>query len=120
MYVQRLSLSATTDASGDATVYTENITGRIQSIRYVKDGTSPYDNTVDFTFTAESTGIAVLTVANVTASTTYHPVAAAAKTADGAASTLTEVGVCLANERLKLVVAQGGNAKTGSFWIVVV
>jgi hypothetical protein len=118
MYSDRKSQSVTTDSGGAATVYFDAANKVIHAIRYVADGSTPYDNTVDFTFTGETTGMNVLTIANVSASATYYPVAAANKAADGSASTLTERPVILANERLKLVLAQGGNAKVGAFHVI--
>jgi hypothetical protein len=117
-YAQRLeAITATTDPDGDATVYsTENITGRIHSIRYVK---TDYADGVDITVTGKDTGTPVWADTDVNASVTVYPVAAAVLATDGAASTLTEVGIYLANEPLQIVVANGGDTKTGAFIVVV-
>ena len=42
-----------------------------------------------------------------------------ATTATGAASTLTELPIYLAGDRVKFAVAQGGNAKNGRFAVIV-
>lgn len=118
MFAERKTQSVTTDGSGNATVFFDLANRVIHAIRYVADGSTPYDNTVDFTFSGETTGINVLTIANVSASATYYPVAAANKAADGSASTLTERPVVLANERLKLILAQGGATKVGVFHVI--
>lgn len=118
MFGQRLTQTVTTDGSGAATVYFEVPNRPIVAIRYVADGSTPYDNTVDFTFSGETTGVNVLTIANVTASATYYPVAACNKAADGSASTVTESPVTLVGERLKLVLAQGGATKVGVIHVI--
>lgn len=125
MFVQRFTITAAVNASGDATAYTTDpITGRIINIIYVPDGSNPYDNTADFVFTGDITGVAVLTKTNVSGAFTSAPRQATHGT-DGAASLYAAAGtavndhIYLANERLKLVVAQGGNAKTGSFIVIV-
>lgn len=124
MLPRRTSITATTDASGDVTAYSADvITGRVLTIKYVADGSAPYDNTADFTFSGESTAIAVMTVSNVSAAFTKAPRQPTHSVAAGA--TLIYAGtdaVCdhvyLVNERLKLIIAQGGNAKTGTFIVV--
>ncbi len=115
----RHCLDVTTDASGNATVYTSQpIVGAIIAISYVKAGSGGFDDTVDFAITLETTGQNIWTESNVTASKTVNTRVPAAK-ADGTASTLTEVPVHAAHERLKIAIAQGGNAKTGKFIVVV-
>lgn len=119
MYAERKIIDVTTDGSGDATTYSEAATGRVLCIRYVKDATTPFADTADFTFTSEASGIAILTVANVTASTTWYPVAPCVTVAAGAASTLSEQAPVIAAERIKLVTAQGGASKVGRFHVVI-
>ena len=119
MFGERLTQSVTTDGAGAATAYFAVANRPIRAIRYVADGSAAYDNTVDFTFSGETTGINVLTIANVAASATYYPVVAANKAADGSASTLTEIAPVLVSERLKLVLAQGGASKVGVFHVIL-
>lgn len=123
-YLKRHVVDVTVDASGDGTGYTEPVSGYVSAIRYVADATSPYDNTADFTITAEQSGAAVITTANVAASATYLPRAATVSTANAAA--LYAAGgaavndlIAVAQERVKIVVAQGGNAKTGRFYVYI-
>lgn len=123
---QRRVLSLTTNGSGAATGYIPGtkastdltqptLTGRIKSITYTK---TDYADGIDVTVTVESTGQVVWTGTNVNASVTVYPVAAATLTS-GSASTLTEVPIALANDRLKIVIAQGGDTKTGTFTVVL-
>jgi len=124
-FVQRLVVDITVDASGDATVYSDQIQyGRISQIRYVKHGTNPFDNTVDFTVTVEATGEAVWSQSNVTASATIAP-RQATHDVLGAASLYAAGGepvedkIAVARDRIKIVVAQGGNAKQGTLHIIL-
>lgn len=123
-YVQREVVDITTDAGGDGTGYTGVVTGRVLAIRYVADGTNPYANTADFTVTAEASGLSVVTVTNESGSNTYYPRAATVSTANAAALYAaggTAVNDCIpvAQERVKIVVAQGGNTKTGRFHVYI-
>lgn len=116
MYAQRQTVSITTAADGSATAYSEYVTGRIHAIHYVKNN---FDDGVDFTITLEATGESLWTDTNVNASEKVYPVVAANLGGTGAASTLSEVPIIAANDRVKIVVAAGGDAKTGAFRIVV-
>lgn len=118
MHAERHSVTLTTTAGGAATEYTPVVTGRVLQVQYVPDGTAPYDNTVDFTITGEATGQAILTKANVAAAFTNLP---RVKTQDEAgADALYAAGglsvreaPVVAQERIKIVLAQGGATKTG-------
>jgi len=121
MYVERHSVSITTDAAGDATGYTPVVTGKIVAIVYTK---TDYAAGVDFTITSETTGQTIWTESNVNASKTCVPRQATHDTA-GVASLYAGAGepvedyVHVANERVKIVIASGGNAKTGTFIVLV-
>lgn len=123
MYAARYVIPVTTAADGSATAYTENVWGRVLSVIYVKDGTTPFDNGGTLTVTAEATGEAILTKTNLNASAVFYPrpgvcdTSAAALTYDGTHA----VGepVTLANDRVKLVMASGGATKNGAFHVVI-
>lgn len=121
MYVERHTVTLITDAAGDATGYSPVITGRILAIHYVA---TDYAAGVDFTITGEATGETIWTEANVNASTfraprmaTHSTAGVAALYAAGGAAVNDYVGI--ANDRVKIVIAQGGNTKTGKFYIIV-
>lgn len=116
MYAQRIVVAVTTDASGDATAYSPHIPfGVVSQIRYVK---TDFADGVDFAITLEATGEGVWTESNVNASATRAPRQAAHGT-DGVASGGAEL-IALADDRIKIVVAQGGDTKTGAFHFVLV
>ena len=114
-YAQAFTVSVTTASDGSATVFSPVVTGRIQQIVYTKD---TFANGVDFTITLEDTGQNLWTESNVNASKNVNP-RTAADLESGSASVLTEVGIYAAAERVKIVIAQGGDELTGSFQIVV-
>ena len=121
--IRQFSATITTDASGNATVYVgsnltlERIFGRIVAIKYAP-GTIATGATL--TFTGETSGQPIMTKANAgTSDVWYYPHAPANKMADGSASSLTEVPLCLFDEQLKLVVASGGATKTGAITLYV-
>lgn len=121
MYGQRHEVSITTDASGDATAYTEVITGEIRQIIYTK---SNFANGVDFVVTVEETAEVVWDEDDVNASAvrapriaTHSNAGVAALYAGGGSAVLDRIFV--ANSRIKIVVASGGNATTGTITVIV-
>lgn len=124
-FVQSYTVSVTTAADGTATAYTGAVVnGRILTVVYAKDGTTPYDAGVDFTITTESTTQNVWVESNVNASKTVAPRQATHDTIGvaslyAAAGEPVETFVWAAAERIKIVLAQGGNAKVGAFTIIV-
>jgi hypothetical protein len=126
MYCERLTLTLTVDASGDATVYSaQPVNGRVLQLRYVPDGTNPLATGADLTITGESTGVAVATLVNIGTSAFTTVPRQATHGVDGSASLYAAGGepvedpVYVAGERLKVVVAQGGNAKTGTLHVLI-
>ena len=122
MYVQGEALTVTTAADGSATAYTANIyNGRVLQVRYVK---SNYSNGVDFDVTAEGSGAVIWDQDNVNASATICPRQATSDTL-GVASLYAAGGepvedyVWVRDERIKVVLASGGNATSGVFHFMV-
>lgn len=112
-----------TDASGDATVYlthglSRKLNGFLVVLRYAP-GTLATG--ADLTITGEDSGIPILTITNAGTSTVfYYPRALLNAVADGAASTNSSEFIPIKDERIKVVVAQGGNAGAGSIeaWLI--
>lgn len=121
MTIRRFVVSATVDASGDAEVYSPVIRGKIVSIRYVK---TDFADGVDFVITGETSGQTLWSEEAVNASATRHPRAPTHSTA-GTAAVYAADGeavndmIALADERIKIVVGDGGNAKSGTFHITI-
>lgn len=114
MYARKFSVSVVTDASGDATAYSDEVNGILNQARYVKND---FANGVDFTITSEATGETLWTESNVDASATRSPRQLTHSTAGVASATAD--GAIAVTGRIKVVVAAGGNAKTGTFHFVV-
>lgn len=122
MYCQRHAVTVTTASDGSATAYTDKaVTGAVLSIQYVK---TDFADGVDFAVTAETTGQGLWTESNVNASATRCP-RQPTHDAVGAASLYASGGepvedyIHVANERIKIIIASGGNAKVGTFYITV-
>jgi hypothetical protein len=121
MGIRRFVVPATTDGSGAAEVYSPRLSGKVVSIRYVK---TDFADGVDFVITAETAGRTIWSEENVNASATRHPRTGTHSTA-GAASLYAAAGeavndkIALADDRVKIAIASGGDTKTGNFHITV-
>lgn len=111
MAMQKVTATITTDTGGAATVYLgTTLTGRVHAIKYT---VGTLDSGTDLVITGETTGVAILTDSPSTTEW-YYPRAFANKVTDGAAFTDVTEDVRLYQERIKVVVAQGGNTLTGT------
>lgn len=121
-YARRLTVAVTTAADGSATAYSDPIQyGRLSQIRYVK---TDFDNGSTIAITSEVTGETLWTEANVNASATRAPrqathttAGAAALYAAGGAAVLDKIAIV--QDRIKIVIASGGDTKTGTFVFVL-
>lgn len=120
--MKRHEVAIITDASGNFTGYTEITQGLVHAIRY------EYGNMAtgaDFTITCGRSGMAIVTVTDAgTASVTWMPRGATATVANAAAlyaaaGTAVLAPIPVADEAIKVVVAQGGNTLTGTLHIYV-
>jgi len=121
MAIRRFVVPVTTIADGSATAYSPHINGKIVSIAYVK---TDFANGVDFVITAEDTGETIWSESNVDVAAVRHPRAATASTAGvaslyAAGGTAVNDKVAISADRVKIVIASGGNVKTGTFHITV-
>jgi hypothetical protein len=113
----KATTTITTNTGGAATVYLgSNIRGYIVSLKYIP-GTLATG--ADVTITGETSGIPILTAANAgTATKFFYPRAIASKVADGTAGTADDLMIPIFEERVKVVVAEGGNTTTGSIELI--
>ncbi len=121
MYVKRISIPLVTLADGSAVAYSdENVTGRIVDISYAK---TDFADGVDFVVTGNKTGKAIWSQENVNVALTVAPRQPIHDTGGVEilyAATFPVYGyIALANERIKVEVAAGGNAKTGELIITI-
>lgn len=106
-------LTVTTTSLGAATVYSSRVNGVVR--RIIIAGT--LDAGTDWTITGETTGLPILVVADKNALDICPKVLAAG---NPAGTVLAENGgdIHVCNERIKVVVAQGGDAQTGTITFV--
>lgn len=122
--MKRYKVTVTTAANGTVTAYTPRVSGKIHQIEYVKDGAAPYDAGVDFAITGEATGVNLWTQNDVNASAVVAPRQPTHSQA-GVASLYATGGtgvqdrVAIANDRVKIAIASGGNAKVGTFHVLI-
>lgn len=124
MTTRRFSVTVTTIADGSATAYSPYLSGKLSAIHYVKAGSGNFDDGVDFTITSEATGETLWAESNVNASAVRRPRAATHSTAGVAAlyaagGTAVADLIRLSRDRVKIVIASGGDTKVGTFLIVV-
>lgn len=126
MAIERV-ISVVTTSTGGATGYSSGaITGEVVSVQYTPDATSPFATTADFAITLEKTGQAVLASTDSDGTFIKAPVQPAHDQAGDAltfssGAPLSELvrPIVAVNDRVKVVVAQGGSGKAGSFRMTV-
>jgi hypothetical protein len=119
--MKRYKVTVTTAADGSATAYTPRLSGKVNAVHYVK---TDFADGVDFAITSEATGQGIWTDTNVNASEIVQPRApthdqAGAPLLYASGGTAVADRLALANDRVKIVIAQGGNAKSGTFHVLV-
>lgn len=119
---KQVSISVTTNTDGDGTGYSEVVSGQISTVRYVK---TDFADGSTMTMTLEATGETVLAETGINASATRAPRQPTHSTA-GAAALYAAAGAAVNDrivafrDRIKVVVANGGNTKTGTFYVTLV
>lgn len=114
--MRSVRINLTTDASGDVTAYGDSAVGLLYAVQLV-DGT--LDDGVDITLTCENADLAIplLVSADWNTDKMVYPRVLQNLNTDGTA--LTTHTMPLVFGRVKAVVAQGGNAKTGAVILYV-
>lgn len=118
-YCLATTITITTSTGGAYTGYTKADSKFVHAIRYKSTDTA---STADLTITDDKTGIAVLATTNMATNVdaTWYPRSQAhteAGAATGGHTQLIPVGRGT-NGGLKIVMAQGGNTKSGTLYIV--
>lgn len=112
-----------TDASGDATVYLSHGENRKPNgfLVLLKYTPGTIATGADLAITGESSGIPILSITNAgTSAVFYYPRALLNAVADGAAASNPSEFIPIKDERIKVIVAQGGNGEVGSIeaWLI--
>lgn len=109
-------ISWTTNASGDATVYGDSVYGQVHAIDYLP-GTTDTGATVTVTCEGAMNNTLLAKTTAGTTNTRYYPRTLVHSSEAGAALTGTagaDRALPLVQGRLKVVIASGGNALSGS------
>lgn len=115
----KTTATISTDGDGAATVFLgSSIRGFLHEIRYIP-GT--LDTGADLVFTGESSEVPILTITNAgTARRFWRPRALANVVASGAEETTSTEWIALFEERVKVVVAQGGANRVGTLELIYI
>ena len=118
MRLTRISVAVVTDADGNATAYTPALNGMVRSVRYIKPATGGLDAGTDIDIVTDKGAVVVWDKDNLAASAVIYPMVPAQdnKGADVAGS-YAPIPVC--DERIKITVANGGDAGAGTFEFLI-
>ena len=124
-YIELHTVALLTDASGDFTGFTKVVKGRVVQYRYIPDGSTPLATGADLDITGEITGVVIANQDNIgTVAFTkaprqpVHDEAGVASLYAGAGEPV-ETPVVVAEERLQVVIDQGGNVLSGTLYLWV-
>jgi hypothetical protein len=122
--IDRYVVSLPVNASGAGTGFTPVVDGCVRAIRYVPDGSTPYDTNAIVTITGEASGIAIVTITHVgTSAVDIYPRAAVASVADAsalyAAGGTAVTDLIPVAERIQIAITAGGVSMTGVFHVYV-
>lgn len=117
-YLRRLEVEVTTDASGDAVVNTDRITGKVIGID-VDYGDLAGTTTVDVDVVG-TPSYKVLDLAASNTDATYHGLKRLAiDGADGSEIAGVYTDIYVVDDVLSIAIANGGNAKSGTVRVLV-
>ena len=114
MRLTRVSVAVVTDESGAAVAYSPQCNGLVRTVEYVKPTSGGLDAATDIDIIADVSGAVIWTNDDLSASKVIHPLAPAQD------NTGTDIAgayapICLADERIKITVANGGATLSGQF-----
>jgi hypothetical protein len=118
------TIAILTSSGGAFTGYSGVVNGRILEVRLVVPGSGGLAATTDITITNELTGATILGLTDQNGSGTWAPRQATHSTAGAAAlyaagGTAVNGHVVIAESRIKVVVAQGGDTLAGTLYVTV-
>jgi len=118
MRLTRVSVAVTTNSSGAATAYTPALNGVVRSVRYIKPTSGGLDGGADIDIVTDKGAVVVWDKDNLAASTVIYPmVPAQDNTGADVVGSYAPIPVC--DERIKITVANGGNAGAGTFEFLI-
>jgi len=114
MKLSRFTVNVTTDDQGDAVAYSPQCNGLVRTVEYVKPTSGGLDAATDIDIIADVSGAVIWTNDDLSDSKVIHPLAQAQDNT-GADIVGAYAPICLADERIKITVANGGNTLSGQF-----
>lgn len=118
MRLTRVSVAVVTDAEGAAVAYTPALNGMIRSVQYIKPALGGLDNNSDIDIVTDKGAVVVWDKDNLAASAVIYPMVPAQDNAGAdVAGSYAPIPVC--DERIKITVANGGNAGAGTFEFII-
>ena len=114
MKLSRFTVNVTTDDQGDAVVYSPQCNGLVRTVEYVKPTLGGLDAATDIDIIADVSGAVIWTNDDLSVSKVIHPLAQAQDNT-GADIAGAYAPICLADERIKITVANGGDTLSGQF-----
>ena len=114
MKLSRFTVNVTTDDQGDAVAYSPQCNGLVRTVEYVKPTSDGLDVATDIDIIADVSGAVIWTNDDLSASKVIHPLAPAQDNT-GADIAGAYAPICLADERIKITVANGGDTLSGQF-----
>lgn len=112
-----ITIPVTTDAGGAATATRVGLHGRV--LKCAVDAGDMTAGAVDVTITDDLSGSAIAAFTNVTGKVVIYPTVIPTTTAGAALATAGPVANPVLSGRVKVVVAQGGNVKSGTVYVTV-
>lgn len=118
MRITRVSVSVLTNAEGAATVYTPALNGMVRSVRYIKPASGGLDGGTDIDIVTDKGAVVVWDKDSLATSTVIYPMVQAQDNAGtDVVGSYAPIPVC--DERIKITVANGGNAGAGTFEFII-
>ena len=118
MHLTRVSVPVLTNAEGAATAYTPALNGVVRSVRYIKPTSGGLADGTDIDIVTDKGAVVVWDKDNLAASAVIYPmVQAQDNTGADVAGSYAPIPVC--DERIKITVANGGNAGAGTFEFLI-
>ena len=114
MRLTRVSVAVVTDELGAAVAYSPQCNGLVRTVEYVKPISDGLDAATDIDIIADVSGAVIWTNDDLAASKVIHPLAQAQDNT-GADIAGAYAPICLADERIKITVANGGDTLSGQF-----
>ena len=118
MRLTRVSVPVVTSSLGAAVVYTPALNGVVRSVRYIKPTSGGLDGGTDIDIVTDKGAVVVWDKDNLAASAVIYPMVPAQDNAGAdVVGSYAPIPVC--DERIKITVANGGDALAGTFEFII-